>query len=195
MIEQKIIMQNLSEALKRNEDAILALWTERTLDSYESSDFFKKSQDCFANPVGANIREGLAQLFRLLTAGADSSEFAKPLDMIIRIRAVQNFTPSQAVAPILALKAVVRQVFSTDKDCRNLLSELAPFEAEADRIMLLAFDLYMECRERLYKTRIRELKSGSYILTDSACASALIRENLRELSPTARTGGCAADKA
>ncbi len=185
-------MQSLSEALKRNEEKILALWTERTLDTYVSSDFFKKSQDCFANPVGANIREGLAQLFRLIIAGADSPEFAKPLDMIIRIRAVQQFTPSQAVAPLLDLKAVVRQIFSADKDCRNLLLKLVQFEAEVDRIMLLAFDLYMECRERLYKARIRELKSGSYILTDSGCASALIRENLRELSPK---GGCVANKA
>ena len=185
-------MQILSEALQRNEASILALWTERTLDSYESSSFFKKSLDRFANPVGMNIREGLTALFRLLVEGAGAEQFAGPLDQIIRIRAVQNFTPSQAVAPILDVKAVVRQIFSADKDCRNLLPELMPFEADVDRMTLQAFDLYMECRERLYKTRIRELKSGSYILTDSACASALIRENLRELSPQ---GGCAANKA
>jgi hypothetical protein len=183
---------NLSEALKRNEEKILALWTERTLDTYESSSFFKKSQDRFANPVGMNIREGLAKLFRLLAEGAAAQAFAEPLDQIIRIRAVQQFTPSQAVAPVLDLKWAVRQILSADKDCRELLPELAPFDRDADRAALQAFDLYMDCRERLHKTRIRELKSGSYILTDSACASALIRDNLRELSPT---GGCAADKA
>lgn len=186
-------MPSLNEALKRNEEKILALWTERTLDTYESSSFFKKSQDSFANPVGMNIREGLTALFRLLVAGAE--QFAKPLDQIIRIRAVQNFTPSQAVAPILDVKSVVRQIFSADNECRALLPELIPFDAEVDRAVLQAFDLYMECRERLHKARIRELKSGSYILTDSGCASALIRENLRELSPKAQTGGYAADKA
>ncbi len=185
-------MQSLNEALKRNEENILALWTERTLDSYESSSFFKKSQDRFANPVGMNIREGLATLFRLLTEGADAAQFAGPMDQIIRIRAVQQFTPSQAVAPLLDVKAVVRQIFSAEPASRELLTELAPFDAAVDRLVLQAFDLYMDCRERLYKARIRELKSGSYILTDSACASALIRDNLRELSPT---GGCAADKA
>ncbi|MCW5201087.1 RsbRD N-terminal domain-containing protein [Desulfobulbus sp. F4] len=188
-------MQSLSEALKRNEEKILALWTERTLDTYESSSFFKKSQDIFANPVGMNIREGLTTLFRLLVEGASAEQFAGPLDQIIRIRAVQNFTPSQAVAPLLDVKSVVRQIFSADNECRALLPELIPFDAEVDRAVLQAFDLYMECRERLHKARIRELKSGSYILTDSGCASALIRENLRELSPRAQTGGCAADKA
>lgn len=188
-------MQSLSEALKRNEEKILALWTERTLDTYESSSFFKKSQDRFANPVGMNIREALSKLFRLLADGADAEQLTGPLDQIIRIRAVQQFTPSQAVAPLLDVKSVVRQVFSADNECRALLPELIPFDAEVDRVVLHAFDLYMECRERLHKARIRELKSGSYILTDSACASTLIRENLRELSPRAQTGGCAADKA
>jgi hypothetical protein len=188
-------MMNLSEALKSNEKKILALWTERTLDTYVSSGFFKKSLDPFANPVGANIREGLAQLFRLITTGSDSQEFAKPLDMIIRIRAVQQFTPAQAVGPILELKWVVRQILSADKNCRELLPDLAPFDRDVDRAVLQAFDLYMECRDRLHKARIRELKSGSYILTDSGCVSALIRDNLREVAQTAQTiEGSAAEK-
>jgi len=181
-------MQSLSEALKRSEEKILSLWTERTLDTYESSSFFKKSQDRFANPVGMNIREGLAQLFQLIADGAEAQKFAEPLDMFIRIRAVQQFTPSQAVAPVLELKWAVRQIFSADKDCRDLLPELAPFDRDVDRAALQAFDLYMECRERLHKARIRELKSGSYVLTDSGCASALIRDNLRQIGQAAEGG-------
>ncbi len=185
-------MMDRAEALLKNEAKILALWTERMLDTYAAPDFFKKSSDRFANPVGANIREGLTKLFRLLVAGADAQDFIEPLDQIIRIRAVQEFTPSQAVGPLLELKTAVRQVFSADESCRSLLAELLPFDCAVERMILQAFDIYMNCRERLYKARIQELKSGSYILTDSACPSVLIRENLRKLSPT---GGCTADKA
>ncbi len=183
-------MTKIADALKSNEAKILTLWTERVLDTYVSSDFFKKSLDRFANPVGSNIREGLTQLFRLLVAGATSQNFVEPLDQIIRIRAVQEFTPAQAVAPIMDLKWVVRQVFSEDKDCRSLLTELLPFDGDVDRLTLHAFDLYMACREQLHKARIRELKSGTYILTDSACASALVQKNLQETNKS-----CAADKA
>jgi hypothetical protein len=186
---------NVSEALKNNKDKIFLLWTERTLDSYISSDFFKRSLDQFANPVGANIRAGLTRLFSLIVSGAEPDELAEPLDQIIRIRAVQEFTPSQAVAPILDLKGVVRQVFSAEKEYRHLLSELTAFDCDVDRAALKAFDLYMECRDRLHKARIRELKSGSYILTDATCASALIRENLRETASEGDCGNCAADKA
>ncbi len=172
---------NLSDALKNKEDKILSLWVERTLDSYISSGFFKSSQDRFANPVGANIKEGLSRVYRLIRDKGEMQEFAEPLDQVIRIRAVQEFTPSQALAPILELKWVVKQIFSADKDCRELLQELDTFDCDVDRIALAAFDLYTECRDRLNRARIRELKSGSYILTDSKCASAAIRENLQEL--------------
>ena len=173
---------NLIEALKKKKEKILSIWIERTLDSYTSSGFFKRSKDRFANPVGANIKEGLTQLFNLLVKGADPQEYTEPLDQVIRIRAIQDFSPAQAVAPILELKWVVKQVFSADKECKDLLLELDSFDCDVDRAALAAFDLYMECRDRLHRTRIRELKSGSYILTDSACASAVVRQNLQEIS-------------
>jgi hypothetical protein len=100
----------------------------------------------------------------------------KSLDQVIRIRAVQEFTPAQAVAPILELKWVVRQVFSANKNARAFLGELDAFDCEVDRASLEAFNIYTECRERLYQTRIRELKSGSYILTDTPCSSKLLKE-------------------
>jgi len=86
------------EALKENKKEILSVWIDRTLDSYASSSFFKTSEDKFANPVGANITHGLTSLFNLLVAGVDRGEYYKPLDQVIRIRAIQEFTPAQAIA-------------------------------------------------------------------------------------------------
>lgn len=172
----------LSVALKNKKEKILAIWVERTLDSYISSGFFKKSRDKFANPVGENIREGLHTLYDMLIAGAAQQELAEPLDQVIRIRAVQEFTPAQAVAPILEVKWVVKQVFSMDKETKPLLVELDSFDCDVDRAALAAFDMYMACREQLYKNRLREFKSGRYILTDATCASAMIRENQQEIS-------------
>ncbi len=171
---------NLIEALKSKKKQILSTWVDRTLDSYASSGFFKRSRDKFANPVGVNIREGLAALFDLLVRKAPREEYLAPLDQVIRIRAVQEFTPAQAVAPILELKWVIRQILSADKNTRHLLSELDSFDCDIDRAALTAFDMYTACREQLYENRIRELKSGSYILTDSACPSTLLRRQAQD---------------
>ena len=166
----------LTEALSNKKKEILSLWIERTLDSYASPGFFKKSKDQFANPVGSNIAKGLAALYELLLTNAEPQAYLNPLDQVVRIRAVQDFTPSQALAPFLELKWVVKQVFSSDKETQSLLRMLDTLDCEIDRIALAAFDIYTECREQLYRNRIRELKSGSSILTDAACPSALMRQ-------------------
>ncbi|WP_457573153.1 RsbRD N-terminal domain-containing protein [Desulfolithobacter sp.] len=171
----------LAEALNIKKEKILSTWIDRVLDSYASPGFFKSSRDAFANPVGVNIRDGLTRLFELLTAGASQDEYASSLDQVIRIRAVQEFTPAQAVAPILELKWVVRQILAGDKKTRPLLADLDSFDCDVDRAALAAFDIYTDCRERLYQQRIRELKSGSYVLTDTPCASALLKRKVQEV--------------
>ena len=169
-------MANLDNALRAQREKIVSLWVDRTLDSYISSGFFKTSRDRFANPVGANIREGLGRLYELLLEGAMPEKMLAPLDQVIRIRAVQEFSPSQAVAPILELKWVVRKVLGKQRAEGNLEAELDDFDLDVERLALLAFDMYTECREQLYRNRIQELKSGRHILTDAGCVSSLVRQ-------------------
>ena len=171
----------LIEALSNKKKEILSLWIERTLDSYTAPGFFKSSKDPFANPVGVNIASGLANLLELLLCKGELQAYRKPLDQVVRIRAVQDFTPSQAMAPFLELKWVVKQVLSGDKKTQSLLVLLDPLDCEIDRMALAAFDIFSECREQLYRNRIRELKSGSSILTDAVCPSALLRQEMKDV--------------
>ena len=170
----------LNGALTDKKEAILALWTERTLDSYISSGFFKHAKDPFANPVGVNIASGLKALLDLVIEDAALDAYQQPLDQVVRIRAVQDFTPSQAVAPFLELKWVIKQIFSGSKDTKPLLAQLDILDCRIDRMALAAFDIYSTCRELLYQNRIRELKSGTALLTDAGCPSAILRADLRE---------------
>jgi len=175
----------LIEALSNKKKEILSLWIERTLDSYTAPGFFKKSKDPFANPVGVNIANGFTALLELLLNNAEQQAYLKPLDQVVRIRAVQDFTPSQAMAPFLELKWVVKHVLSGDKATQPLLQMLDTLDCDIDRMALAAFDIFAECREQLYRNRIRELKSGSAILTDAACPSALIRQEMSDAGKNA----------
>ncbi len=166
-----MIELDLAEAFRNYRDKIVDEWVEYTLKTYRSSEFFRREKDRFANPTGANIREGLATLFDLMSKGADPETFKKPVDQIVRLRAVQEFSPSQAVAPLNAVKHITRNILAADKERSACIAELYDFEFAVDLAMLAAFDLYMESRERLYQVRIRELKSGTSILTDSKCPS------------------------
>jgi hypothetical protein len=165
---------DLAEGFRNHREKIVNKWVEYTLSTYASSGFFIKERDKFANPVGGNIRQALGELFLLLSKGADSKEFAPPLEQIISIRSVQDFTPSQAISPFNAVKHITREIFAADNERKHLVDELYDFEFAVDLAMLAAFDIYMQFRERLYQVRINEIKSGSHILTDSRCPSKLL---------------------
>jgi hypothetical protein len=167
---------DLAEGFRNHREKIVNKWVEYTLSTYTSSGFFVKEHDKFANPVGGNIREALGTLFQLISKGADSKEFTPSLEQIMSIRSVQEFTPSQAVAPLNAVKHITREVFAADKERKHLVDELYDFEFAVDLALLSAFDIYMQYRERLYQVRINEIKSGSHILTDSKCPSNMLTE-------------------
>jgi len=171
---------DLAEAFRNYREKIVDRWVDYTLSTYTSSDFFKREKDKFANPVGGSIRGALEQLFDLLVDNKDPQQFREPVEKFVRIRAVQEFTPAQAVAPLNAVKHITREIFAADKERSVFIKDLYDFEFNVDLAVLAAFDLYMESRERLYQTRIHEIKSGSHILTDAKCPSKLVKKESQD---------------
>ncbi|MGB3209106.1 MAG: RsbRD N-terminal domain-containing protein [Desulforhopalus sp.] len=167
---------DLAEGFRNHREKIVNKWVDYTLATYNSSGFFVKERDKFANPVGGTIREALGKLYLLLSKGAEADEYVAPLEQIISIRSVQDFSPSQAVSPLNAVKHITRDVFAADSERKHLVDELYDFEFAVDLAVLAAFDIYMQYRERLYKVRINEIRSGSHILTDSKCPSNLLAD-------------------
>jgi hypothetical protein len=167
-------MMELDEAFRYYREKIVNQWVDYLLSTYESSGFFQRERDLFANPVGGNTRQSLSKLFVLLSVNADNHEFIPPIEQIMKIRAVQKFAPSEAVGPLHGIKHIVREVFSKSKETKHLVTKLSEFDFAVDLAVLVAFDVYMQCREQLYKVRIQEIKTGSNILTDSKCPSRLL---------------------
>ena len=118
---------DLAEAFRNYRDKIVYKWVEYTLSTYQASGFFTKEPDIFANPVGGNIREALKKLFPLLIKGADVKEMILPLEQMVKIRSIQEFSPSQAVAPLNAVKHILREILATHKQPCQLVAELYDF--------------------------------------------------------------------
>ncbi len=167
---------DLQEALWNFRENIVNQWVSYTLETYKASKFFKEKQDKFANPVGGSVREELATLFLLISKAEADTNYADAVDQLMRLRSVQEFTPSQAVAPLNAVKHITREVLKKDKDTKHLVNELYDFDFAVDLAVLAAFDQYMISREKLYQVRIDEIRSGTHILTDSKCPSALLKD-------------------
>jgi hypothetical protein len=54
---------------------------------------------------------------------------------------------------------------------------LAELDNRIDQVALMAFDFYMDCRERLHQIRVNEVLSGRHALTDGTkCVSAMLKK-------------------
>jgi hypothetical protein len=172
----------LLEFLARKKDAIGRLWLERTLQGYakSTSGFFVEEQDRFRNPVGYTLKENLPVLFAALLLGRASGESDRALDAIIRVRAVQDFSASQAVAFIFILKDIVRQELRGERRIDPDGSALAAFEKRIDALALLAFDLFVRCREQICAIKVNDVRRRTYVSQRLAANSVNGTRNMSE---------------
>lgn len=154
---------NLKNLLLERKAAIVERWFRLILETYhpDTSSFMKREKDRFANPVGNSISHGVEAVFDELIQGKDPVEVAPLLDQIIRIRAVQDFNPSQAISFVLALKDAIRENLKDEIRDGQFLSEILILESRIDKLTLLSFDLYMKCREKLYELKTNQLRDST----------------------------------
>jgi len=72
---------------------------------------------------------------------------------------VQDFSPSQAIGFIFLLKKAIREVLESGIRGKPVLEEWMEFQSRIDQLALLAFDVYMECREKICEIRVNEAKA------------------------------------
>jgi hypothetical protein len=151
----------LESLLVRNKRTILDDWFRRLVETYpaDSAQFLKRENDPFANPVGSSARTGLEAVYDVLLGGMDRQALTDFLDPLIRIRAIQSFSPSQAVGFIFLLKKSIRKVLDKDISSHGLFDELPVFESRIDELALIGFDIFMECREKIYQLKEKEVKN------------------------------------
>ena len=156
--------KDLVRIIEQKKAAIVKKWFDSTAQTYapDTAEFLKSKTDPFANPVGGSILSSLNVLLDQLIHDMDPQIINSNLDPIIRIRAVQNFTPSQATAFILSLKKVIRAILAKElRDSRNV-GELFVFESKIDQLCLMAFDIYMQCREKIYQISANETRNRTF---------------------------------
>ena len=132
-------------------EAIAEQWLGRAVESYpeQTAQFLLGQRDRFRNPVGYTFREALKVLVEEVLGSMDGARIASALDGIVRIRAVQDFTPSQAVGFVFLLRGALAGAAETVG---------AETHKRIDELALLAFDAYSQCREQIAEIRSKEAR-------------------------------------
>lgn len=154
----------LVKKLAQKKSAIIKVWFEKVVNTYpiDTAQFLKNQKDPFANPVGQNSLQSLKDIFDLALGGFDP-ESARPLiDPIVRIRAIQDFKPSEAVGFMFDLKSIIRETVQVDAKNRQDLDALHALDRRIDQLSLLAFDIYMQCREKILDLKANETRARTY---------------------------------
>jgi hypothetical protein len=153
--------------LHEKKDAIAQRWLDDVLATYpeDASAAYKRQKDPFANPVGAGLRVGTQGIVDALLNGVNGADdertrqqVGQHLDGIVRIRAVQQFSASQALSFVFRLKEAVRTELGAAAGDSRFSAELAELERRIDQVALAGFDVFVKCREQVSELRVNEAK-------------------------------------
>lgn len=164
----------LNSLLTDKKASILGKWFDVIIETYppDTASFLKNQNNRFANPTGSTISQGIEDIFDALLRGLKpplaEEKISQFLDDIVRIRAVQDFTPSQALSFIFPLKRIIREELRAEIAEKQLSDEILSLESTIDKLALSSFDIYMECREKIYEIKANEVKRSTFRLLQMA---------------------------
>lgn len=133
-------------------DAIAYAWFLKAIEIYPEAarGGMMQTGDRFRNPVASTLRESLAILVKELAGGMIDEQVAAALNAIVRVRAVQDCTPEQALAFPGQLLDVIRE-----RQAEELFPQL---EQRIDILALSANRQYALCVNDIARVRSRELQ-------------------------------------
>ena len=171
----------LEKILKQERDHIVDMWLNTLFSTYhpKTAQFLENKKNKFDNPVGSTFKEAIGPLFDELIGDFNEEKIWENLDEIIRIRAVQDFVPSQAVGVFVVVKDIVRKALPSKGDLKATPEELFVFDAKVDRLALMAFDVYMKCRERIWEIKLNDFKKRPIFTEGQMCLSYMLRRGLK----------------
>ncbi len=158
MAWQRMALQNL---LQQNQELILKRWFELILESYpeNTANLMREGKNQFTNPVGSTFSREIEVLFKNLCGGDQLQKCRDSLDSILKIRSVQDFSPSKAVGFIFLLKRAIERILKDEISKEPITQEWLKFQGKIDGLALEAFDVYMDCRDKICEIRVKEAKA------------------------------------
>jgi hypothetical protein len=151
----------LADLLIERQGALSRRWLDAVLAGYGAltASRWRREKDPFANPIGHTLTTGLPVLVAAVAGEGELPEEAvSALEGIVRIRSVQDLSPSRAVGFVWLLRDAIRAELAAELAGGTYAEELAAAERRIEQLVLRAFDIYTTLREQVFRLRQEELK-------------------------------------
>jgi hypothetical protein len=153
--------------LQRHREEILGAWRSLVLARLSAAPAAPSPSppDPFGNPVGSRVHATTAAVLDALAGRLPPEALAAAMEPLMRVQAIQGRPASEAVALVPLLRRASREVPEGIGP-----AEAATLEERLDALLLIAFDLYMRCREDIFEIRVRETRRRVSALLDRLSA-------------------------
>ena len=148
----------MTKLLKQRKAAVLRRWTGLVFDTYpsDSAVILKSEGDRFANPVGYCVQHNLGVVLDGLASDAGLETLFPNLEEVIKVRAVQDFTPEVAVSFMVLLKKAIASELGRDR-----VGELKQLEEKIDVLSNACSSIYADCRMRIDRIKANERRKDA----------------------------------
>lgn len=152
----------LQDIFREHRDTLIAEWTEAMLGTYpfETVGFLRSRKDQFSNPVG-HITSAAAEAMYDAIAGedVDLNVITTALEDLVKVRAIQQFSPEQALGVLCIVKPLLRKKLMPQVREHGLFDAWLDAESRIDSLLLMGFGFHAACREKLHMMKVDEYKN------------------------------------
>jgi len=133
-------------------DFVVDSWFVKAIEIYPEAarGGMMQTGDRFRNPVASTLRESLAILARELSGSMEAKVVVSAVDTIVRVRAVQDCKPEEAINFPAQLREVIRE--------RQLESLFPDIEQRIEALSQAASQQYAVCKNDIVRVRSREAR-------------------------------------
>lgn len=129
-------------------EAVREEWIARVF----GGSFIKRaSAGLLEDPFFHTVRSEWDAILEILYSSRPLDESLSLPEEFIRLRAVQEISAAEAVSHIFVLKDIVRERHGQEQGYEDLSRRL-------DMLALHTFNSYVQCRDRLFQIRLKEIK-------------------------------------
>lgn len=153
---------NITEMLRGLKKEAVNAWADEVFKTYplQTTGFLRTRNDPFANPVASMTREAANILFdAMIGEDVEPEAVKKALERFVKFRAIQDDAPARRLGVLHLFKPVMRKLCLPKLAAKNMLDEYLECESRLDTLILLAFEMYVNAREILAESRIREIRT------------------------------------
>ncbi|MDY6820717.1 MAG: hypothetical protein SVN78_03725 [Deferribacterota bacterium] len=147
---------------------ILDDWFNHLISHYDDNklDYLEKERDPFLNPVKYIFKSALGSIFSYIFEDEELDLVSQDIEKLIKLLALNGPKASEVLGLFVFFKQHINALFMSSFSLEEKIDEYNEITNIFDNLLLKIFDMYVQCREKIYEIRVNEIKRMTFPLLE-----------------------------